>query len=258
MSKHKECWAACLGDCSNKITGEHVVTKGTFTVDSIRVKGLPWCAEDFQTIGLASFVKNILCRTHNSRLSEVDDAAIELRKALCDIVDLSEARSEMQPQPWPLKTFSVDGLKLERWCLKTLVTIAIDGDIPIGDGDSAPGTVPRELVEIAFGLKRFQPPRAGLYWMGDPGDRVAVAEGVVVTTFSNPAKRISGARFVFWGLGLLLMLTNHLTLGGFVFNSADGTQALKPNVTRRPQRLSMGVHGLPSHELKLVWPPGTA
>lgn len=258
MSKRKECWAACLGDCSETISGEHIVSGGSFTDESVKVKGLPWCADEFKTIGLAGFVKNVLCRRHNSRLSPLDEGATQLRKAPCDIVDLSAERGKTGAQSWPLKTFCVNGLLLERWCLKTLIAIAIDGEIPIGDGDSGPGTVPRELVEIAFGSRRFEPPCAGLSWLGNPGEVINVAEGVVVATFSNPAKRISGARFVFWGLGLLLMLTNDLAPGGFVFNPMGGGQVLTPTVIRRPQRLGVAVRGVPSHELKFEWPPGTA
>ncbi len=251
------CWAACLDGCSDKISGEHIVTRGTFTDDSVRVKGLPWCATEFKTIGLSSFVKKALCREHNSRLSEVDNAAIEFRKTLCEIVDLSSERGKLPPQQWSLETFTANGLALERWCLKTLITIAIDGGNSIGDGDTGPGTVPRELVEIAFDLRRFQPPHAGLYWMGNAGTDISVAEGVEIATFSNVTKRISGARISYWGFGILLMLTNTLSPGEFVFHTGDG-KALKPQVTRRPHKLGIGVSGRNSHVLEFNWPPGTA
>lgn len=97
------CWAACLGDCSDKISGEHIITEGVHTTNTVRVKGLPWCLHDFKTIGLASFVKNVLCTSHNSRLSETDIAAIQLRDALCESARLSEARKIMQPQDWQVK-----------------------------------------------------------------------------------------------------------------------------------------------------------
>jgi hypothetical protein len=45
----------------------------------------------------------------------------------------------------------------------------------------------RTLVQTAFGLRQFQPPRAGLHWIRDVGELLNVADGVVVTTFSNHA-----------------------------------------------------------------------
>ncbi len=248
----RRCWASCLGDCSDKISREHVITNGAFLTATVKVKGLPWCVDDFKEIGLASLVKNVLCTNHNSRLSEADAAAIQLRNALCDVADLSELRKRMPPQDWPEKKFSVNGFALERWCLKTLITIAFDGKFPIGDGCSPGGGPPRALVEIAFGLRRFQPPRAGLYWMGKGGNEINVSEGVVVTTFSNSANRLAGARFWFWGLELLLMVSDGPP-GQFSFTSADGKQTVQPKTWYRPGAINFDVNGHRSHSLEFIW-----
>lgn len=248
----RRCWASCLGDCSDKISGEHIITNGTFLTDTVKVKGLPWCVDEFKEIGLASLVKNVLCTDHNSRLSEADAGAIQLRKALCEVADLSELRKQMPPQDWPAKKFFVNGGALERWCLKTLITIAVDGKIPIGDGDSPGGEPPCDLVETAFGLRQFQPPRAGLYWMGQGGDEVTVIEGVVVTIFSDSVNRLAGARFWFWGLDLLLIITDG-PLGQFSFTSADGKQTIQPRTWYRPGAINFDVNGHRSHPLEFIW-----
>jgi hypothetical protein len=248
----RRCWASCLGTCSDKISGEHIITDGTFLTDTVKVKGLPWCVDELKEVGLASLVKNVLCTNHNSRLSEADAGAIQLRKALCDVADLSELRKRMPPQDWPLKKFTVSGFALERWCLKTLITIAFDGRIPIGDGDSHSGEPPRALVETAFGLKQFQPPRTGLYWMGQGGDEVRVIEGVVVTTFSNSANRLAGARFWFWGLELLLLVTDGPP-GQFTFTSGDGKQTIHPKTWYRPGAINFDVNGRRSHSVEFIW-----
>ncbi len=248
----RKCWASCLGDCSDKMSGEHVITAGVHLSETVKVKGLPWCLDEFKEIGLASLVKNVLCTDHNSRLSEADAAAIQLRKALCDVADLSELRKRMPPQDWPVKKFSVNGFALERWCLKTLITIASDGKIPIGDGDSPSGEPPRALVETAFGLRQFQPPRTGLYWMGQGGDEINVSEGVVVTTFSNSANRLAGARFWFWGLELLLMVSDGPP-GQFSFTSADGKQTVQPKTWYRPGAINFDVNGSRSCSLQFIW-----
>jgi hypothetical protein len=241
-----------LGDCSDRISGEHIITDGVFLSDSVKVKGLPWCLDDFKTIGLASFVKNVLCAEHNSRLSEADVGAIQLRKVICDSASLSDARKLLQPQDWPVTRFSVNGFAFERWCLKTLITIAFGGGIPIADESSVPGEPSRALVETAFGLRQFQPPRAGLYWMGNTGELVGVSEGVVITTFSNHANRLAGARFWFWGLNFLLVLTDG-PRGPFNFTSPDGKQTVQPNALYRPRGLHIGVHDRLSHILEFIW-----
>src|ERR1700722_8733749 len=107
---------------------------------------------------------------HNSQLSDSDDAAIGLRQALCDAAALSEERKLLPPQDWAVQKFSVDGVALERWCLKTLITITAYGEMPIGSESLEIGKPSRSLVETAFGRKTFQPPRAGLHWAGEIGD----------------------------------------------------------------------------------------
>lgn len=248
----RECWAACLGNCSDKISGEHIITDGVFSVDTVKVKGFSWCSADFKTIGLANLTRKVLCVAHNSRLSEADVAAIGLRKALCDVVDLSEARRKMQPQDWQVERFSVSGFGLERWCLKTIITIAHGGQIPIGDSDLLPGRPSLALVETAFGLKRFQAPRAGLHWIGGAGTEVRDDEGVIVTTFTGADNRLAGARFWFWGLELLLMLCNG-PAGQFSFASTDGKAMMQPKSWYRPPGLNFDVHGRRSHRLEFVW-----
>jgi hypothetical protein len=248
----KTCWAASLGDCSDTISGEHIITEGVHTTDTIRVKGLPWCVDDFKTIGLASFVRNVLCTSHNSRLSDADAAAIQLRDALCESASLSEARKAMPPQDWEVKRLIVNGGALERWCLKTLITIAFGGHAPIGGGDSQPGTPSRTLVKIAFGLEQFQSSRAGLHWMGDTGDTISVTEGVVVTTFLDHVHRLAGARFWFWGLTFVLVLDDGPT-GPFGFTSLDRKKTIQPTTVHRPRKLGIGVHGRESHSLEFVW-----
>jgi hypothetical protein len=248
----RRCWASCLGDCSDEISGEHIITAGVHLSETVKVKGLPWCVHEFKEIGLASLIKNVLCTNHNSRLSEADAGAIQLRKALCGVADLSESRKRMLPQDWPVRKFTVNGFALERWCLKTLITIAFGGTIPIGDGDSPSGEPASTLVETAFGLRQFEPPRTGLYWMGQGGEKVSVIEGVVVTTFSNSANRLAGARFWFWGLELLLIVSGGPP-GQFSFTSADGKQTICPKTWYRPPAINFDVNGRRSHSLEFFW-----
>jgi len=248
----RECWAACLGNCSDKISGEHIITDAVFPADIVTVKGLPWCKDEFKRIGLASLVKNVLCTEHNSGLSEADVGAVQLRKALCDVTELSETRKLMNGQDWPVKKFTVNGLAIERWCLKTLITITFGGTVRIRESSQC-GVPSCELVETAFGLRRFQPPRAGLYWIGEVGDTVTTVERVEVMTFTNHMDSIEGARFRFWGFNLLLVLSDGPTANSFGFTSLDSKETTQLKALYRPRKLNVHVHDRVSHILEFVW-----
>ena|SRR5215813_8604951 len=71
-----QCWAECLGDCSERISKEHTLAEGLFLDKMIRVKGLPWCKDDFKEISKANLTRKVLCTYHNNRLSKVDEGGI--------------------------------------------------------------------------------------------------------------------------------------------------------------------------------------
>src|SRR5205823_951296 len=82
--QHPECYARALSGCGREMSGEHYVSKSILelvenragqTSKSVRVTGLsfqqPGASQQF---GISSLVGNILCKTHNSRLSPLDEA----------------------------------------------------------------------------------------------------------------------------------------------------------------------------------------
>jgi hypothetical protein len=247
-----KCWAACLGDCSDKLSREHVITEGVFLSDDIKVKGLPWCRDDFKVIGLPNLVRKNLCVSHNSRLSELDNAAIDLRKAICSALDLSNSRTVLPPANWKIETFSVDGPRLERWFLKTLLSDAFGGEHLIGSESTQPGEPPPNLVKAAFGLARYGHQRAGLYWMGVPG-QFETYEGVTFTTFLGKTHRLEGARFWFWGLEFVLALDEEGPIGRFSFTNRVTGETIEPTTTYRPRRLGMSVQSKESHVIEFKW-----
>src|SRR4051794_31716079 len=72
-----DCWAACLGNCADKPSREHIVSRGLFIGDTVRVEGFHWCKTGPREVGLASLTAKILCKKHNSDLSEVDTGGAE-------------------------------------------------------------------------------------------------------------------------------------------------------------------------------------
>jgi hypothetical protein len=62
----RECWAAALGGCSEKMSKEHTVTEGVFLDEEVFVQGLNWCKTNPKRVGLGNVTRKILCKTHNS------------------------------------------------------------------------------------------------------------------------------------------------------------------------------------------------
>ena len=167
----RKCWAACLGDCSGKITKEHIVTKSVFIDDEIKIKGFPSCRLAPKLIPKESFESNILCWKHNNDLSYIVDPA---GKSAFDVFRKVAAFSEQRTTaikatglvlPFEQVKYMIDGPNLERWFLKTLINIVIvgKGKVPIGSNRGDAGEPSQELVEIAFGRKQFVD-GAGIYF----------------------------------------------------------------------------------------------
>jgi hypothetical protein len=55
----------------------------------------------------------------------------------------------------PIQRFSVSGLSLEQWILKTLIALAFKGDLPIGDGDPRPGAPAIMLRQVTMFFQRM-------------------------------------------------------------------------------------------------------
>jgi hypothetical protein len=172
------CWAKSLGGCDKKISGEHLVSKCLFDDDLINVQGFPWCLKEPKTIGLSSLVGNILCKSHNSALSELDSVALETFNAFRESVRLSDARRGINADYLSVKRFVINGPLLERWFLKTLINLSVGGKWIIGNGGVGIPSV--DLVEIAFGLRQFEH-GAGLYILARSGEQVDSMDRVALT-----------------------------------------------------------------------------
>src|SRR2546426_3801833 len=121
----RRCWARSIGDCSEKLSGEHLVSKALFS-ESVTVRGFDWCKDRPKTIGINSLAAKVLCVRHNSALSELDAAALKVWNALKELADVQEGialaarlRIPVGP-PRPLR-LRVSGSRLERWAFKTTV-----------------------------------------------------------------------------------------------------------------------------------------
>ncbi len=196
-----KCWARSLGDCSGKLSGEHYVSACLFPSGKAIVKGFPWCRDEAKTIGLSSLTRNILCRGHNSRLSELDTAMLNFFETLRESDRLTVLRTKLRRKTWNVRRFEINRRLLERWFLKTLINLNFGQDLRFGDTEEQPGVPPEELVRIAFGLSEFEG-FAGMYTSVRPGESLGGPEGVSITTYTERESlvtaefRVCGMRFI--------------------------------------------------------------
>jgi hypothetical protein len=204
---HPKCWARSIGGCSNKLSGEHIVSQSIFESEQLTVQGLAWCKDAPKTIGLSSLTAKILCREHNSELSELDSAAGNAIRVIRQAEQLEKVRRSLKPQFWTVVRSRIDGPKLERWFLKTLINVTYENDFQIGTGPQAKGIPSADLVEIAFGRKRFTA-YEGLYVVGYVGQRVVQSDSFQLLTLMTKEGALFGGIFLFRGFRFLLSLSD--------------------------------------------------
>lgn len=203
--KPPHCWAASLSDCDRKMSREHVVSKCLFESDEIMVHGFHWCLGEPKKIGLSSLVAKILCKKHNSDVSDLDSAALDAFNAFRQAIHLNNVRGKMKRPPvWSVKRFEIDGPRLERWFLKTLINLSFGREWIIGWGSHPEGTVSTDLVETAFGLRQFAN-GAGLYMAARAGDQIDSMDRVSFTPMTEGKNLVAG-RFNFRGYTFFLSL----------------------------------------------------
>ena len=199
------CWAAPLGDCSQKISREHMVSRCLFDGDQVMVQGFKWCLKEPKSIGLSSLVAKILCAKHNSGLSDLDAAALNAFNVFREAIRLNQVREKLKRPPiWNVKRMAIDGPSLERWFLKTLINLSFGGEWRIGQASQAEGIPSTELVEIAFGMRQFDP-GAGLYIAGRAGEQIDSMDRVNFTPMTEASTLVAG-RFNFRGYTFFLCL----------------------------------------------------
>jgi hypothetical protein len=185
-----KCWAACLGGCSSKISGEHPISRSQFPYGKeITLRGFPWCPEG-KVIGLDSAVANILCVTHNNELSPLDFAAKETLRGL----QLTSERSNavITPVHFPRRIFEVSGDHLERWLLKTSINLALLGQPrPKAGIFGADGMPTKRFVEIAFGRSSFDA-EEGLTWIATLQEKIEFNQ-IGTVEFQSISRREDGA-----------------------------------------------------------------
>jgi hypothetical protein len=110
----------------------------------------------------------------------------------------------MRERRWSIKRFHVDMLKLERWSMKTLINLnhIDDKGWVIGDDPARPNLPTRELVEVAFGRRRFTDAK-GLYAMAKGKQVIDFVEGGFSFCASTPGQQLVGGKTLAVGCSIL-------------------------------------------------------
>jgi hypothetical protein len=234
---------------------EHIISAGIFTDDIIRVKGFPWCIDEFKEIGLSNLTSKVLCAHHNNALSEVDEGGIRAIQALRSEAQLNSAREKMEPRRWSIENLNIEGPLLERWFLKTLINVTVERSNKIGRDSIAVGHPSQRLVEIVFGKKEFSS-KAGLYGLGYAGLDLKLQDGVHIIPMLDIQNVCVGGVFLFHGYRFFLYLedeglsryVNLKALSALMNEEAKTYEALHH---LKAIRFLLGKHL--SHRIKFRW-----
>jgi hypothetical protein len=194
-----ECWAKSIGNCSDKLSREHLVSEGVFPDQMLIVQGWRWCKNEPREISINGLASKILCKSHNSLLSDVDRAGIDAMNVFREADKVRKARAAIQrPMRWRIKTFTIDGSGLERWCLKTLINAMTEDEYKIGKDSEAIGKPSARLVRIAFGQERFKV-KAGLYGIGAVGAEWNLIDGFRLLPYIDSERTLVAGLFSIHG-----------------------------------------------------------
>ncbi|HMB03593.1 MAG TPA: hypothetical protein VKP69_07615 [Isosphaeraceae bacterium] len=194
-----------MGNCSDKISREHIVSKSLFLGNVVRAEGFPWCKTGPKEVGLSSLTSKTLCKKHNNDISYIDSGGANAFNVFRQLRLVANQRHGLAPGTWQVVEYRINGPLLERWLLKTLINISYNGDYPIGARFIAKGHPNQELVEIVFGLRKFTG-RAGLYFVVHTGQEVYSDDTVQFSPLIKDGAYIIGGLFSFRGFRLLLEL----------------------------------------------------
>lgn len=250
-SSTKICWAASLGGCSDKRSREHLVSRALFKTSVVEVEGFAWC-RDRKQVGLDRLTARILCTTHNSLLSEVDQEAARLFEFWRRASEMLDVRSRLKPRRWNVKRHAVCGVRLERWFLKTMIALLFAHPDEVRWSEAVGAhLVPREWVMRAYGLDNF-PPGVGLYSVAKEGAEIHSSDVVSFAPIADSRGIVVAGLFDFRGLQFALSLTPLDSSATTPRYGRDDRWA-GANMFYHHRKIEMKADGFLSHAVELRW-----
>lgn len=233
---HPSCYAKSLGDCSEKISGEHYITHGILkkfiSNGNVRIKGVPWIEKgSSKSLPAKKLRSNILCKRHNEALSPLDSVSIRILDCLekIDKASVSEDAEE--------KIYLFNGYDIERWMLKTVCGVLFSRNGSMTGKQITDWSPPLHWVQILFENKAF-PKNTGLFYAGKVGQKENTSLKFDFMPLSDEVSDIDGAHFRIRFLQFILAMTptdgkQHKLFDGstfrpgeFLFNTKYGQQAI--------------------------------
>jgi hypothetical protein len=153
------CYASVLGECNGTMSREHYVTEGGLELIRAALPGSPrvYKKGNLRPLEIGKLAERILCKKHNSDLSDFDQAFINIMRSAEAMYDADKSGDPSA------ETFTINGDHLERGMLKTLIGCLYSGKL-WDDLDSMQGkTPPLEWLEVLYRGRAF-PMGQGLYW----------------------------------------------------------------------------------------------
>jgi hypothetical protein len=139
---HPSCYARVLGDCSEKLSREHYISKKLLERlgPSFMVDGVPW-HEGPKSVTPDNLAAKVLCQRHNEALGPLDNNITDLYDALILWHDGHQVGVR-----------GFDGEDIERWALKAMIGFLVSGSATDLSGRKARArTVPEDYLRVLFG-----------------------------------------------------------------------------------------------------------
>jgi hypothetical protein len=207
MARVEGCWANVLDDCDGPLTGEHIVSVAVWSpvpgMPNNRKGKLPRVVTVGGGPGLLTpgpttvrhLTSDILCERHNNTTNDLDEVGGRFARAVEELDRVDQARRWAPNLNWAWHTIEVDGPRLQRWFLKTIINNAVGQALPIGAG-AAPGRPTRELVEMVYGRRPIAFPQ-GLFCVARVGNQHSFGEGFQTIFIDQNRQHLVGALLVF-------------------------------------------------------------
>jgi hypothetical protein len=249
-----ECWASCIGGCSDKQSREHLISNCLFPSGRLIVEGLPWFNKASKRITSNSLTSNILCAQHNNALSPVDAEGGRIIETIREFVHLRNTRRGLKAEQFETMTYHLDGKMFQRWFMKTVINITqvIEGPLEWFENSSPVKNPPISFVEVAYGIKEMERPY-GLFQSNSVNEVIAIEDAVSFQPLLVLNNKIIGFEFRFGGFKFMLWLCNiypnkwkglHSSLGNIWGNLEEPL---------RPGSINYEVDGKTSQVINFIW-----
>ena len=246
------CWASALNDCCDTVSREHLISASLFPKSNkIFVQGFHWCQNETKEIGLSNLTSKILCRHHNSSLSQLDSAAGHAFNNFEYISKLAQEANENNGR-FKVKRTHINALLLERWLLKTLINVCYEQKFLIGSGSKL-GIPDDNLVKICFGQNKFKG-GAGMYIAANEGDSIGFGAHLnIVPIIEESENRVVACMFKFAGLLMFLWLISEKLPNNFDWIKHGNSEWLKVRPSRPFRKMNFRIPSGHSHTLHFNW-----